>query len=68
MGREYLLKVMNNFVILMMVSHTVKIMPLNCTLKMENFITYINIYIYICHNKKETNTNIIIPMYHSKKI
>ena len=47
MGREYLLKVMNNFVILMMVSHTVKIMPLNCTLKMENFITYINIYIYM---------------------
>ena len=66
MGREYLLKVMNNFGILMMVSHTVKIMPLNRTLKMANFITYINIY--ICHNKKETNTNIIVPMYHSKKM
>ena len=54
MGREYLLKVMNNFGILMMVSHTVKIMPLNCTLKMENFITYINIHIYVTIKKKQT--------------
>ena len=52
-----------------MVSHTVKIMSLNRTLKMvkmANFITYINIY--ISHNKKETNTSVIVPMYHSKKI
>ena len=54
MGREYLLKVMNNFGILMMVSHTVKIMPLNRTLKMANFITYINIYIYVTIKKKQT--------------
>ena len=44
-------------------------MPLNHTLKMvkmANFITYINICIY--HNKKETNTNVIVPIYHNKNI